>query len=231
MIYRITYQKFLTHMIDYFTYDEILGCQYLVFSAKIIWQSRVTNGAKVNDLWPPSELFQAHEESASKLMFEQEYFNYLDKSATGGMRKVVWSGAIIYKNLVEPYLNHDNIIIICDEKEQFVVDAFCKYIDKRYALKVIDLNTLFSKDTIGPIEVDYDLIRNRAVDIRRAAGNDMSETLSQTREGRLFLMSKMNTKEKIKLLRENGIKVNDRDKKHLDELVTEIWVDDAPDEQ
>ncbi len=213
-------------MIDYFSYEELMHFQYLIMSAKIPFGGRIPNGAKAHALWPPPEIAIELADNPNPKIFEKEYHAFLDSSETGGSTNVTWGGGFIYKTFINPYLNHVDILIICDEKEQYITDALCSYLKKNYKLETIDLNQLFKTGHVGEIYIDRNLTRDKAVDIRRAAGNDMIRALEGTREGRLKVLSMMSKKDKLKKLKELGITVTDKDKDRLDALLIDAWVDD-----
>lgn len=221
MLYRIDFQHFLVDMIDYFTQTEILHCQYLLLSAKVTNQKRIDNVVKASILWPDNDSLIRYAETHNFELFQKEYHAHLDTKETNE-RDVSWSGASIYNSVVYLVLQHEDVIIVCDREENFIVDAFCNYIKKHWHLDVIDLNVLFSKGEIGPYYIDRIKIRNSAVDIRRAAGRDKLKVMDGTRDGRLRHLQLMNKKEKIAKLKSLDIKVHEND--NLDALLIDAWV-------
>lgn len=223
MVYRIDHQHFLTHMIDYMTVDELLHFQYFILSAKMTTQDRADNMAKMNIFYPLPEMVAAYAENPNKTIFEAAYFQFLDEHETPDSN-TSWSEVTIYKTIINPLIEHADIVIICDENENYIVDAFCKYLEK-WHIETIDLNKLFKTGRVGPIHIDRDEIWDAAVDVRRAAGRDLTKSFESSRDGRYKLLRMMSTKEKLKKLKDLGIKVDKTDKKHIDELLIESWVE------
>lgn len=227
MLYRIDLQHYLTHAIDYFTSTELLHFQYLILSAKLICAGRISNAAKANMLYPNPEIVASYAETMDQQLFEKEYYEMLDKKENPNSN-VPWSGSVIYRNIINPILGHNDIVIICDRVENYIVDAFCHYLKDRYKIEAVDLNELFKEGHIGAIYIDRDEIEDIAVDIRRATGKDMIRSLESTSEGRLKLLNMMSKKDKVKKLKDLGLSINESDKGQLDALLIDAWVN--PDE-
>lgn len=225
MIYRIDFQHFLTHAIDHFTRDELTHFQYAIISAKIKNGGRVSNMAKISELFPDPEIVINYSEFKDKKILESMFMDMLHPSKKDNGDNYEWISGIFYKTFINPLKHHQDIVIICDEVENDYIDVLCKCLKKYYAIEVIDLNELFSKGRVGPIYIDRDEIHNKAVDIARAASKEMIRTMSMTRDGRLKLISKMSKKDKIEKLEELGIKVTAADKDNLDKLLIEEWAD------
>ena len=96
-------------------------------------------------------------------------------------------------------------------------------------IDVIDLNKLFSEGRIGPIYIDRDEIWDKAVDIRRAAGEDQIRALASTSGGRLKLLGMMKKKDKIKKIKELGINITNYNKEDLDSILMDAGVNDDED--
>lgn len=233
MIYRIDLEHFLTHMIDYFTLEDIYHFQYLVISAGIGNQGMLTasNGyncvvAKIPDLYPLPEIITSYVgDHHDKKLLEKMYMDQLDTSKSGNDHM----GRIILKSLAEPLLNHFDIMIVCRRSENDYIDIFCKYLRKRFGIDVIDLNQLFREGRVGPIYIDRKEIRDNIVDIRREALKIQYESLSSTRDGRFKLLGIMSKKTKIKKLNELGISVKREDEDRLDRMLIDAWVDEDDD--
>lgn len=224
MIYRIDIQHFLTHAIDHFTMQELTHFQYAIISAKVRNQSRVLNVSKFNVLYPTPEIVTAYADYQDKKILEKMYMEMLDSedSATG----TKWAANRLYTIFVKPLLDNVDVVIICDRLENDYIDVLCKYLKKRFDVEVIDLNELFSKGRIGSIYIDRNVIRDKAVDVRRAAAKEMKMSLESTSDGRLHLLNQMDKKEKIDKLKELGINVTKSDKNDLDKLLIDEWVQD-----
>ena len=83
MIFRIDIQHFLSHMIDYFTREELIHFQYAIISAKIPNQGRCSNVVKVNNLYPDVDTITAYADYKDRDIAEKMYFEMLknDESA------------------------------------------------------------------------------------------------------------------------------------------------------
>lgn len=227
MLYRIDFQHFMTHMIDYFTQDELLHCQYLILSAIVTNQKRIDNVSKIGILWPDNDSIVRYEETKNYDIFKKEYFDTLDSKITNET-DVNWAGSSIYQTIIKLILDHEDVIIVCDRYENFIIDAFCEYLKKKWHAEAIDLNELFSKGKVGPIFIDRVKIRNSAVDIRRAATRDMIKSLEASSDGRIIRLRNMTRKEKKEKLRELGIKFYPGD--NLDALLMDEWVNKEEDD-
>lgn len=217
MIYRIDFQHFMTHAIDYFTRDELAHIQYAIISAKVANGGRATNVSKLSaTIYPSTETVLAYAEFQDKKILEKMYTDELKEEFVGN---------VIYQAFVNPLINHYDVMIICDRVENDYIDILCSYLKKEFKIEVIDLNELFSKGKVGPIYIDRDAIWDKAVDIRRSAGRSQIEALSSTRDGRMKLVNMWNKKEKIHKLKELGIRITRGDMKELDKLLIDAWVD------
>lgn len=221
MIYRIDLQHFITHAIDHFTSDDLVHFQYAIVSAKINNGRSVANTVKMNELYPSPEIVLEYDEYKDKNILEKMYFEMLDNGDIGKDE----SANLFYNVFVNTLINHYDVMILCDECENDYIDCLVKYLHKKFSIDVIDLNQLFTEGKTNEIYIDRKEIWNKAVDIRRLAGKEMIRTLSQTRDGRLKLLEKMSTKEKIEKCKEIGINVSKRDKHDLDSILIDEWVD------
>lgn len=221
MIYRIDLQHFLTHAIDHFSLKDLTNMQYLIISAKIPNGSKCLNVVKMNDLYPDTETVITYVDTHDKDILKKMYIDKMfPKQKNGGPQVSIFTSAI-YQAFVNPLLLHQNIMIVCDQLENPYIDCLCDFLKQEYHIEVIDLNELFTKGRIGSIYIDRDDIKDKAVDIRRAAMKDQVKALSSTREGKEKLIAKMSKKEKIKQLKNYGITVNKDDK--LDSMLLEEW--------
>lgn len=226
MLYRIDFQHFLTHFIDYFSFDEITEAQYLIISAAVMNQHKQDNVVKCPDLYPTTEISRIYAETGDKKLMEKMYFDLL-KPKDGSK----WNDNVLYRYILNPLDHHFNIIIICDEKENDFIDVFAKYLKKTFSIEVINLNELFINGKLGPVYIDRDKIRDKTVDVRFRALQEEQKRLSATRDGRLQLISLMNKKEKKKKLKEIGVELQEGDEKKLDKLLIEEWADELSDEE
>lgn len=226
MLYRIDIQHFVTHAIDHFTQEELLTMQYAIISAAIKNTSKCMNVAKVNTLYPTTDIIVSYSEHKDRKIMEKMYIDLLTPEVKPG-EDITYVDDAVYQYLITPVLNNQNVVIICDRSENDYIDVICKILKKRYSMEIIDLNELFSKGRVGPIYIDKDEIRNRAVDIRRASARKDKKELEQTRDGRMKLVcEKMSKKEKLSKLRELGIKVTSNDMDEINKILIDAWVDD-----
>jgi len=210
-------------MIDYFTLEEMYHFQYAIISAGVINGGRVTNVAKISQLYPTPEIITAYAEHHDKKILEKMYFDLLDTSKD----KDDFMGNNIYKTFVNPLLQHYDIVIVCKPEENDYIDVLCKFLKKKFFIEVIDLNTLFKEGRVGSIYIDRTEIRDNIVELRRKSVHLERESLETTRDGRLKLIqSIMSKKDKIKKLHDLGIEVRKNDEPNLDRLLIDAWVDD-----
>lgn len=229
MVYRIDYQHFLTHMIDHFLPEEITHFQYAIISAKILNNNKVSNVGKISELYPDPETVLTYSEYHDKEVLEKMYMDLLLPNKREGDKKE-WMSNLIYKVFINTLIHHHDVVIICDRSENDYIDILCKCLKNNFAIEVCDLNELFSKGRVGPIYIDRDEIWNKAVDIRRASMKEQFRALESSRDGKLKLIGLMGKKEKLKKLKELGIKATKSDKEYLDKLLIEEWVDNDEDE-
>lgn len=222
MLYRIDLQHFLSHAIDYFTRNELAHCQYVIISAKIANTSTCDTVVKRNNLYPTTDIVIAYEEYKNKSILEKMYMDFLKIDGP----KDNWLANVIYTTFVNPVINHQDVVIVCDQVENDYIDVLCKYLHRDFALECIDLNKLFSEGKVDGIYLDRDKVWDRAVDIRRTAGKEQFNALASTRDGRLGLLAKMTKKNKVDKLKELGIEVSKRDMGDLDKILMDAWVND-----
>ena len=220
MIFRIDKRHFLTHAIDFFTLEELYSFQYLIISANVACSNACLNCAKANDLYPDVETIEEYNTTGDKSILEKMYFDMLNPKKGYDIGPGRYS-ILIYQLFINPLEKHYNIMIVCDEKENDYIDVLCKYLKKKYTIEVIDLNQLFTKGHVGPIYIDFDQIRDRAVDIRREAVNEEKRSLSQTRDGKAKIIDQMSKKQKLKMLKNYGVTLNDDTRKDMDSILLE----------
>lgn len=224
MLYRITLEKFLTHMVDYFKLEEIAGIEYAIISSKISNSGKCQNIVKLNELYPSYDIISEYAENNNMDTFKKMYVDYLrgnmkDKLSDYEISSVT---SVIYRALIQPFENHNDICLLCTEAENYYMDILCDFLKDEYSAEVIDLNILFTKGKIGPISIDRDDIHDKMVDIRRAALREYKRNLEATHDGRVKLISLMSKKEKLKKLKELGVSVSNKDK-DLDQLLIEAY--------
>lgn len=222
MLYRIDIQHFLSHAIDYFTRNELAHCQYVIISAKIANTATCENVVKRNNIYPTNEIVETYAAYENKAVLEKMYMDLLKIEGP----KDNWLANVIYSTFVNPVINHQDVVIVCDKVENDYIDVLCKYLRRDFALECIDLNKLFTEGKVDGIYLDRNKIWDKAVDIRRASGVEMNKALSSTRDGRLGLLAKMTKKDKVGKLKELGIEVTKRDMGDLDKILMDAWVND-----
>lgn len=219
MLYRIDMKNFLVHAIDYFSLSDLTHMEYCIISAKIPNGGKDKHCVKMNDLYPSSDTIVAYTETGDKKLLEEMYIGMM-KSKDKNIESNPYS-IRIYQTFINPFLQHVNMMIICDESENDFIDALCKYLKEEFGIEVVDLNQLFTKGRVGSVYIDRGEVRDKAVDIRRAAVRDQTRAMASTRDGKEMLIEKMKRKKKIAMLKEYGIKVNPDD--NVDAILLEEW--------
>lgn len=214
MLYRIDYERFLTHAIDYFTAEEILAMQFIVVGS-VATSGRIGNVLKKNDFYPNSEIQNIWIKHQKKDLIKKLYFEHLKKHQYP-----------IYTYIVNNILNHQNVVLIHKDLEGPYLDLFCEFIEKEYDIETINLTELFITGRHGSVYIDMGKIHDSAVDIRRAATMEEKKALESSPSGRLQMLTEMSRKDKLAKLKERGIKVDKRDYKNLDKLLIEDWVEE-----
>lgn len=222
MLYSIDFQHFMTHAIDYFTVDEILGFNYMIISAKVKNGNRLKTVVKPSSIYPTPDMVTAYADYKDPEILNKMYEEYF----TPGPNDNNWQDNVIYCHFIQPLLSKQSILMISDQIEYDYLKSISWYLKNKFLIETIDLNELFSKGKIGPISIDMKEIYNKAVDVRRTAERIMQKEKSSTSDGRAFLLSKMTKKEKIKKLKSLGISVNDENNEELTTLLVDAWVND-----
>lgn len=214
MLFRIDIERFLTHAIDHFTCDELSHFEYAIIGT-IKNGGRCKNIAKINGLFPDSDIQSTFIKYNDKTILKKMYTEQLDEL-----------GHMIYHVFINTILSHKDIVILCRQQENDYIDILVDYLKKKYSIDCIDLNELFTKGRVGSVYIDRDKIHDKAVNIRRSACSEQVKALESTHEGRLKLLGMMSTKDKMKKLKGLGINVSKSDIKDLDKLLIESWVEE-----
>lgn len=223
MIYRIDFQHFLLHAIDHFTRDELVHFQYMLISSGVKCNHKVRNVVKCIDLYPRNEVVIDYGSDGDENILEARMFEEYD-------RILKESPDIFYSYFLNMISRHIDVVIVCDKLENIYIDILSRYVKKKFNIEIVDLNKLFTEGRIGPIYLDRDEIWDQTVDIRRAAGRMMLQSLESTQDGRMKMVKEiMSKKQKLEKLRELGVKVRRDDRKNLDQLLIEAWVEDGDD--
>lgn len=219
MIYRIDLRHFMTHAIDYFTLQDLNYCNYVIISAKIQNGGRSDMVTKCNELYPPYDITLMFDEMRGHDEPFEAFYRELKEGKDVNYRR------IMYQFFINPLIQHQNIMIICEEIENDMVDVICKFLHKEYGVDVIDLNELFSTGRTGEIYIDLKDIWDKAVDCRREAGKEMLKSRMATADGRAELLKKLSMKEKKRQLKQQGISITNEEKKDIDKILLEVWGD------
>lgn len=214
MLFRIDYERFLTHMIDHFPREILLSVQYAIISAGIRNMGRSPNCTKINELYPSTDITVSAVEYRDRDVLKKMYYDELEELNN-----------TIYRAFVMNVLRHVDIIIVCRESENVYIDILCEYIKERYKLETINLNELFINGRVGSIFLDRKAIRNKSVDVRRECAERMNRELESTEGGRAKLLTLMTRKDKLKKLKE--LSIIPHDDSDLDQLLTSEWVEES----
>lgn len=229
MLYRIDYKHFLLHMIDHFTYDELMHMQFLIISTRLSNAGRATNVAKCSELYPNMDTCNDWYANQNMDTFRRGYLDYLNSDnpvMPTRKEEVSWLERVLFVNILKPINANHDVVLVCHESENFILDVLCEFIKEKTELETINLNQLFSKGELDPFHFNRDKIWDRAVDITRAAMRDGREALKSTADGRAKLLESMTQKEKIKELKKAGVHIRESEKDSVDEMLLSIWTDD-----
>lgn len=221
MLYRIDYQNFLLHAIDYLTLKEFISIQYCIVSAKVKSTGSLTNVVMNNDMYPTAEMIDTYIQTEDPEIFYKMYKKFMDQTEEGIRANASMFKQNVYSTFVKPVLSHNDVCIVCDRSENVYIDMLVRYINESFKLDCIDLNTLFQKGKVGPLYIDRDDIHDRSVKLAREMAKAAKESLATSKDGRDKLISIMSKKEKLKKLDELGITPYDND--DIDELLRDAW--------
>ena len=225
MIFRIDLKHFLTEAIDYFSMEDLISMEYCIISSKICNGSRSTHVGRFSELYPNTESIYQYELTGDIKVLEKMYFDMVDTNDRSKDRISNHYHNIMYRTFINPLLNHFNVMIVCDEAENPYVTVICEYLKQKFEIEVIDLNELFTKGKVGPLYIDRDKIRDKAVDIRRNAVKAEINSQKQTEGGRSKLLATMTKKEKVAELKKYGVDAKSYSVDELDEALDAEWVD------
>lgn len=229
MLYRINYKNFLMYMIDYFTSDEIAGMKFIILSARIQNNAQSPNVIKVNELYPTQDMVIEHDHLQDIDILEKAYIDMLDSSdhmEAGFINEENFGNVALYK-IIHPVIHNEPVVLISSDEghEDDYVTCICRILKKKYSLDCIDLNKLFTEGHVDPYKINLDKIHDRTVEIARSIAKEKFRDKASTREGRIDLIARMNTKEKIKHLKRYDIKLSDSEMKDIDSILLEAWCD------
>ena len=228
MLYRINYKHFLVYAIDYLSLKDITNIQYAVFSAKVANLGKCLNVSKISNLYPTVETVIAYSDSGDKSLMKKMYLDFLEGKDLDNPEEWNPTMGMVYGAFVNPLLKHYDVMIVCDESEDDYVDVLCEFLEKRFGVEAINLNQLFDTGHVGPLYIDRDQIRDRAVDIRRMAAKEQTKTYETSREGRMHLLGMMNKHEMKKRLEGLGFDTRGMTEKEMQEMLIEEWCNELP---
>ena len=222
MLYRIDYQNYLLHMIDYFTPMELSNILYAIVSGKIRNGGKTVVVSSCLQMYPTVEMIQVYTETQNKEILYKMYKELLESSEYKHNKQHVGEGTYaVYQTFVKPVLDHYDICIICDRNENEYIDCLVRYIKEKFDLETIDLNVLFKKGKIGPIYIDRKEIHDECVNMNRIVMKTKFDSMASTENGRMELISKMSKKEKLKRLNDFGVTPMKDD--NINELLLDAW--------
>ena len=215
MLYRIDYEHFLLHFIDYFTRKELISIKYIIISANVFNTDKMPMVSKAICFYPSNELTSNYQRNNDIELFNKDYFKELDST-----------NYLLYEYLIEPLTNHEPIIIICRTKENFIIDIFCQYMLEKYKIDCIDLNQLFINGKINSIEYNHNELKETAKNIKTEHAKNWFNTCKHTIDGRKQLVNTINDKLKKKIIKELGYDVKKINKSQYNEILNNDWVND-----
>jgi len=207
-------------MIDYFTKNELLHFQYVLLG-KVTNNGKLESVGNCNLLYPSVDVIDIYEEGnikAAKKMYREYLFPKNENKN--------W----IYPLLNETFINtltlhHDVILMYTDDVKPYI-DFLMEFLYDELKLEFLDLNKLFEEGKVGPLYLDLKALQKKIRPMIREEQERKNALVASTEQGRNNLLSKMNTQDKIKKLKELGIKVSKDDikEKKLDKLLHDAWV-------
>lgn len=214
MLFRINYENFLVHMVDYFSAEELTSLNYLLVSAGIGAQGRCANVAKdAGGLYPNSDDISEYLDTENIEIFRKKYYGFLKKNAKPSA----------YANIIQPILKHrHNIVLMCRKDEDFYMDILIEFLSKEFNLQSINLNELFEKGETDIYYLDKTAVHNRSVEVAREIVEESKQAYMSTDDGREKLVRHiMSDKQKRHELKKMGIDFGKKD--NLDELLLAAW--------
>ena len=212
MLYNITWENYLLHLIDHCSKEELLSFKYVIVSGYVFNGNRMENVTKSMPLYPLPELLSEFK-SLPRASFEAHYHEMLREQFHD-----------IHLIIMDPITSHHNVLIVWSKKEEEYLYPLLTFLKNEFNLPSINLNQLFERGYIDPIEFDLEKISEAYKPRMRKLIQEQNDIISKTSEGRRNLLSKMSNKEKKRKLKSLGIKFNDND--NLDNLLIEGWVND-----
>ena len=216
MIYIISHEKFLMHMIDYFTKEELSYLEYRIISAGIIAGNNVMSVSSANALFPSFENQNNWIETQNREVLTNGFYADLDLEFNN-----------LYYSILKPFYDHCDVVLITTESEYVYLEILAKYIFEKFSIPVINLNELFHRGELDPVKWNPKRIRESIEKLQRKIKETNNDSMQSTASGRITLLQHMNRKERIKKLIQIGVDVDAHESDEMiQELLMEAWVKD-----
>lgn len=216
MIYMVSHEKFLMHMIDYFTRDELSYLEYRIISAGMIAGNNSLSVSSANALFPSFENQNIWIETQNLDALKRGFYEDLDLEYN-----------TLYYSIVEPFGEHLDVVLITTDQEYVYLEILAEYLMERFKIPVIDLNRLFKKGEVDPISWNPKRIQDSIRKLQRKIKEANNDSMASTASGRLNLLDRMDRKERIKKLIQIGVEVDAHESDEvIQELLMEAWVKD-----
>jgi len=218
-------------MIDYFTREELLHCQYALVAATIGHQGGSNQVKGFNMFYPNLDIIDNFSDHGDAELAKKEYLEYLFPKQKDMKKDELhddryWAYDIIYRTFVSPLKLHHDIILVYDDPVEMYMDVLCDAIYEKFKVKFINLDTLFKTGRVGPIYLDIKKVFKDTKPMMNKITLEEIKVMESSEEGRSYLVARMNTQEKIKKLKKLGIKVSKNDIKddNLDKILKDAWI-------
>lgn len=220
MLCRISYELYLSHMLDFFTSDELTNMSYAIISSGIRNQGMfgandslsTKRMVSVNPLYPSSDIIAEYKDYPD--VFKKEY-----------IRELKGSENLIYLTFVSSIIyNRHNIVILYRERESMYIDILTEFIYKRFKLGCINLDELFKTGSTDIQSIHRKKIMVSTEEIKLKTVKEINESFMKTENGRLSILDRMSKSEKLDKMKELGIKLpKDTSEKKITEILKEEW--------
>ena len=218
-------------MIDYFTREELLHCQYALVAATIGHQGGSDQVKGFSVLYPNLDVIDNFTEHANVELAKKEYLDYLFPKKKDMNKDEIhddpyWAYDMLYRTFIAPLQLHHDIVLVHDDPVKIYMDALCDAMYEKFKVKFINLDTLFETGRIGPIYLDVKKVLKDIKPMIKKRTREEIKSMESSEEGRSYLLARMNLQEKIKKLKKLGIQISKKDitDDKLDKLLTDAWV-------
>lgn len=237
MLFRIDYDHFLLHMIDHFTYDELVNMYYVMITSKLNNVGREPGRVtKCSAVYPPYGILNEWLETNNDEVFKRGYLKYLNSFDSNPIDHYIDTGeetsdmdTFLMKYIIAPFKAHQNVVFICAKEENLILDILFEFVKEHTSVEVIDLNKLFTDGEIGPIYIDRKLVHDKGVEIGKGAKRDGIKSLMRSKGGRDKLANELPDDRKIEELKKLGYtltKYDITDSDSLSAMLMEAWDDE-----